>query len=152
VVHVLRVKKKHLKLPQISHFPQSEPQHLKFAWIKNLQKTYRDTHPERNLQGHPPGTGNKSALPIFNYSSVKSALIPVRLVRSIQFWQYHCIQAIPARDQCLTGSFMAVWSRNLSRIELRRESIESPGVNGFELGDADTPLIRRDLQPIKDRR
>ena len=37
----------------------------------------------------------------------------------------------------------------LAGIELRRESIESPGVNGFELGGVDAPLIRRDLQPIK---
>ena len=44
---------------------------------------------------------------------------------------------------------MVDWSRNLSRVELRRESIESPGVNGFELGGVDAPLIRRDLQPIE---
>ena len=47
---------------------------------------------------------------------------------------------------------MADWSRNLSRIELRRESIESPGVNGFELRGIGVPLIRCDLQPIKDGR
>ena len=45
---------------------------------------------------------------------------------------------------------MVDWSRNLSRIELWRESIESPGVNGFELSRVDAPLIRRDLKPIED--
>ena len=47
---------------------------------------------------------------------------------------------------------MADRSRHLSRIEFWRESIESPGVNGFELGGVDAPLIRRYLQPSKDRR
>ena len=44
---------------------------------------------------------------------------------------------------------MACPSGNLSRVELRRESIEPPGVNGFELRGIDAPLTRCDLQPIK---
>ena len=38
----------------------------------------------------------------------------------------------------------------LAGIELWGDPIESPGVNGFELGGVDVPPIRRDLQPIKD--
>ena len=34
---------------------------------------------------------------------------------------------------------------------MRGESIESPGMNGFELRSIDTPLIRCDLQPCEDR-
>jgi hypothetical protein len=45
---------------------------------------------------------------------------------------------------------MAYSSRNLSCVELRREAIKSPGVNGFELRGINAPLARRDLQPIKD--
>jgi len=41
---------------------------------------------------------------------------------------------------------------NLTRIELRCDSIESPGMNGLELRSIDTPLIRRDLQPVEDGR
>ena len=32
---------------------------------------------------------------------------------------------------------------------MRGESIESPGMNGFELRGIDAPLIRRDLQPCE---
>ena len=39
---------------------------------------------------------------------------------------------------------------NLSGIELRIDSIESFGVNGFELHGIDAPLIRRDLQSLED--
>jgi hypothetical protein len=39
----------------------------------------------------------------------------------------------------------------LSAVELRSESIESPGTNGFELSGIDAPLIRCDLQPCEDR-
>ena len=45
---------------------------------------------------------------------------------------------------------MACPSGNLSRVELRRESIESTGMNGFELCGIGAPLARCDLQPIKD--
>ena len=38
----------------------------------------------------------------------------------------------------------------LAGIELWGDPVESPGVNGFELGGVDAPLIRRYLQPMKD--
>ena len=41
--------------------------------------------------------------------------------------------------------------RKLSRIELQGDSIESFGMNGFELRGIYSPLIRCDLQPGEDR-
>ncbi len=43
-------------------------------------------------------------------------------------------------------------ARKLPRIELLDQSIKSFAMNGFKLRGIDTPLIRRDLQSLKDGR
>ena len=66
------------------------------------QKVQRDTHPKRE---------KKSVAPISEHFSVKSAPNPASLVRNIRFSKYYCIQAIPARAQCLAGGLMVDSSR-----------------------------------------
>ena len=83
------------------------------------------------------------------HSSVEPSPFPARLVRKLQFSKYGSIQSIFARDQYYSGGFAGDEAGNLSRIELRIDSIESIGVNGFELSGIDLPLIRRDLQSVE---
>ena len=60
--------------------------------------------------------------------------------------------AIAARSQRLSGYLRIINAWKLTRIELRCDSIESPGMNGFKLRGIDAPLIRCDLQSVEDRR
>ena len=58
--------------------------------------------------------------------------------------------AIAVRSQRLSGYPRIINAWKLTRIELRCDSIESPGMNGFELRGIDAPLIRCDLQSVED--
>ena len=59
---------------------------------------------------------------------------------------------MPARNQHLAGVFADGKLANLSSIQLWRRAIESFGMDVFELRGIDAPLIRGDLQPIKNGR
>jgi hypothetical protein len=58
--------------------------------------------------------------------------------------------AIADRSQRVDGYLRRIIAGKLTRIELRDDSIESPGVNSFELRGIDAPLIPCDLQPCED--
>ena len=58
------------------------------------------------------------------------------------------MEAITVRRQRLDGSISIIGVRKLARIELRCDSIEAPGMNGFELCAVDEPLFSSDLQSI----
>ena len=59
---------------------------------------------------------------------------------------------IADRSQRVDGYLRRIIARKLTRIELRDDPIESPGMNGFELSGIDAPLIHCDLQSVEDGR
>ena len=59
---------------------------------------------------------------------------------------------IADRSQRVDGYLRRIIARKLTRIELRDDSIESPGMNGFELRGIGAPLIYCDLQSVEDGR
>ena len=58
--------------------------------------------------------------------------------------------AIAERSQRVDGYLRLIFAGKLTRIELRDDSIESPGMNSFELRGIDAPLIHCDLQSVED--
>ena len=60
------------------------------------------------------------------------------------------MSAIPDRSQRVNGYFRRIIVGKLTRIELRDDSIESPGMNDFELRGVDAPLIHCHLQSVED--
>ena len=56
--------------------------------------------------------------------------------------------AIADRSQRVDGYLGIIIAGKLTRIELWDGSIESPGMNGFELRGIDAPLIYCDLQSV----
>ena len=54
--------------------------------------------------------------------------------------------SIAVCSQRVDGYLRRIFVRKLTRIELRDDSIESPGMNGFELRGIDAPLFRCNFQ------
>ena len=60
--------------------------------------------------------------------------------------------AIADRSQRVDGYLRRIIAGKVTHIELWDDSIESPGMNGFELRGIDTPLIECNFQSSQDGR
>ena len=63
------------------------------------------------------------------------------LIAGEAIWRNQWVTPIPDRSQRVDGYLRRIIARKLTRIELRDDSIESPGMNGLELRGIDAPLI-----------